>query len=195
MSEEFIYQPVKVDNLSKADLTITQQKENEDLPKYLEKDFITKRVKACTDKHKQMLILFLFKTGVRITEAINLKKGDIDFQKETMSVRWLKNRKYKYRVLPIHKSFLELLALYVHGLYSTDKVFPYSRQRAYQITKEVLGCSPHQLRHSFAVNWLRSGGDVFILSRVMGHSRINTTMEYLKIVPVDQAKELNKIDF
>jgi hypothetical protein len=47
----------------------------------------------------------------------------------------------------------------------------------------------------FAVNWLRHQGDIYVLSRYMGHSRIQNTMEYLKIVPMDQGRELMKITF
>lgn len=54
---------------------------------------------------------------------------------------------------------------------------------------------PHQFRHSFAVNWLRNNGDIIILHRILGHTKIQTTMEYLKIVPTDQGKELLKINF
>jgi len=142
-----------------------------------------------------MLISFLWITGVRITEAVNLKKKDIDFNNGLMTVRWQKSKKYKNRVLPIHKKIKDLLNVYLAGKNQEDLVFPISRQRAFQVTKKYMGCSPHQLRHSFAVNWLKCGGDIIVLHRILGHSKIQTTMEYLKIVPVDQAKELNKIVF
>lgn len=95
----------------------------------------------------------------------------------------------------MHPILKDVLELYVALLKADDLVFPISRQRAFQITIQHLGGSPHKLRHSFAVNWLRCKGDIVMLSRVMGHSNINTTMEYLKIVPIDQGKELIKIQF
>ena len=195
MEEQFIYELTAVENAREKNLTLTQEKEKKDLPKYLEKRYINQMLDKCKDHKKKMLVLFLFRTGVRITEAINLTKKDINFDEGFMQVRWLKSRKYHKRTVPIHKTVLELLNLYTGPLGINDKLFDFSRQRAYQITKEVLNASPHQLRHSFAVHWLRSTGDIFILSRVLGHSRIQTTMEYLKIVPVDQRKELNNINF
>ena len=78
---------------------------------------------------------------------------------------------------------------------SEDIVFPISRQRAWKISRRYLGGSPHTVRHSFAVNWLRHGGDIVILKNILGHSKIETTMEYLKIVPIDQGKELLKVRF
>jgi site-specific recombinase XerD len=48
---------------------------------------------------------------------------------------------------------------------------------------------------AFAVNWLRSDGDVVTLHRILGHANIQTTMIYLRIVPLDQGRELMKIRF
>jgi integrase/recombinase XerD len=43
----------------------------------------------------------------------------------------------------------------------------------------------HRLRHTFATNYLKHGGDVVRLSRVLGHSRISTTMRYLHLQTTD----------
>jgi integrase len=112
-----------------------------------------------------------------------------------MTVRWLKSKKYKNRVVPIHSRLLELLNLYTAGLKYEDRIFNITRQRAFQIIKQYLKVSPHKLRHSFAVNWLRCGGNIVTLHKILGHSKIQTTMIYLGIVPVDQGKELEKMVF
>jgi integrase/recombinase XerD len=142
-----------------------------------------------------MLITFLWFTGLRITEALSITKKNIDFTNYMITAKWLKSRKYKERVIPIHPRIRELLLLYTATMNLEDSLFPFSRQYAWKLTKKYLGGSPHKLRHSFAVNWLRNDGDIVTLHRILGHSKIQTTMEYLKIVPIDQAKELNKISF
>ena len=133
--------------------------------------------------------------GVRITEALSVRKCDIDFKNYTVRVRWLKSRKYKSRILPLHPKIRDIMQVYVATFKDEERIFPISRQRAWQITKKWLKGNPHKLRHSFAVNWLRCGGDIVTLHRILGHSKIQTTMEYLKIVPIDQGKELIKISF
>jgi integrase/recombinase XerD len=46
----------------------------------------------------------------------------------------------------------------------------------------------HALRHSFSANWIKRGGDVYLLSRMLGHSRVTTTELYLKTVGSEQAR-------
>jgi integrase/recombinase XerD len=166
-----------------------------DIPKYFDRDYINKVIDTSNNYKEKMLIDFLWRSGVRITECVSLIKGDIDFNNYTMKLKWLKSRKYKYRIAPLHPELRNLLQLYTAAMKDSDRVFPISRVRGWQICKKNLKGSPHQLRHSFAVNWLRCDGDIVTLHRVLGHSKIQTTMEYLKIVPVDQGKELIKIKF
>lgn len=182
--------------LDKQDLTIyTEKVKKQDLRKYWSKEQINTILDTIKNPEHRMLIQFLWMSGVRITEAISLTKENIDFQKYMITVKWLKSRKYNYRVLPLHPRLRELLMLYTASMLNQDRVFPITRQRAWQLTRKYLDGHPHQLRHSFAVNWLSCGGDITILHRILGHSKIQTTMEYLKIVPVDQGKELIKISF
>jgi len=181
---------------SKQDITIPPKNVNkEDIRKYWDRDYINAKINAIKNPSHQMLFRFLWISGVRISEALGLKKGYIDFENYTIRIRWLKSRKYNERIVPLHPQLRNLLQLYSSSMLSDDKLFPISRQRAWQLCKNYLGGHPHQIRHSFAVNWLRCDGDLVTLHRMLGHSKIQTTMEYLKIVPIDQGKELMKVVF
>jgi integrase len=186
--------PVVVDRKGQ-DLTIRARVVKKDFAHYWDKDFVNQRIDAVANHEHKMFLRFLWMSGVRVSEAVGLRKMDIDFQNYTMTVRWLKSRKYNNRVVPLYPRLRDVLQVYVATLKAEDRVFPFTRQNAWMLTKKYLGGHPHQLRHSFAVNWLRCGGDIVVLHRVLGHSKIQTTMEYLKIVPVDQGKELIKISF
>jgi integrase/recombinase XerD len=48
-----------------------------------------------------------------------------------------------------------------------------------------LRCSPHTFRHSFAVNYLRCGGDAFSLKRILGHNSMATVNRYVNLSQVD----------
>jgi len=181
--------------LKPQELTNSYQNVKKDFAKYWDKDYINEMMNLIDKPSDRMFINFLWRTGVRVSEAVSLKKSDIDFNNFMMTVKWLKSRKYNYRVVPLHPTIKEILQVYTAGLKADDRVFPFTRQNAWRITKKYLRGHPHQLRHSFAVNWLRCKGDIIIWHNILGHSKIQTTMEYLKIVPVDQGKELMKINF
>lgn len=166
-----------------------------EIPKYWDRDEVNALLDQVKNYKHKMFLQFLWLSGVRITEAISLKKKDIDFKNYVMRVRWLKSRKYQERVLPVHPTLKNMLEMYTGAMTQETLVFPFTRQQGWQIAKKWTDGHPHKFRHSFAVNWLRCGGDIVILHRILGHSKIQTTMEYLKIVPVDQGKELLKIKF
>jgi len=177
------------------DLTNCNDYVKQELRKYWDRDYINECIDLVGNNLHKMFLRFMWITGVRVSEAIGLRKRDINFKDYLIRVRWLKSRKYHDRILPMHPILKDVLELFVTNLKADDLVFPFTRQNAFMVCKKHLGGSPHKIRHSFAVNWLKCDGDLVMLSRVLGHSDIKTTMEYLKIVPMDQGKELIKIRF
>jgi integrase/recombinase XerD len=49
-------------------------------------------------------------------------------------------------------------------------------------------CSPHTFRHFFAVEFLRAGGNIIELQRILGHSNIETLLVYVKLAQSDVQK-------
>ena len=181
---------------NKKDLTISHEEvKKQDLPKYWDKNYIIDRLSMIKNYKHRMMFNFMWYTGCRVGEIISISKSDIDISNYIITIKWQKNRKYLFRNIPLHPSLKDMLQIYTAPLKMSDKVFPITRQRAWQLTQKYLDGHPHQFRHSFAVNWLRCGGDIIVLSKMLGHSKIQSTMEYLKIVPIDQGKELLKINF
>lgn len=179
---------------SKQELTNSVRK-SKDLPKYWDRAYVTQKISEVKNHRHQMLLQFLWMTGVRISEALLVEKQDLDLENYTCTIKWQKSRRYQRRNIPLHPNLHGMLRMYSATMKFNERLFNFSRQRAWQIVKKCLNGHPHQLRHSFAVNWLRSGGNVIVLSRMLGHTKVQTTMEYLKIVPADQGKELLKINF
>lgn len=195
MQQDYTQPKTEIEILNNRDLTKSSEMVKKELPKYWDRDYINQRINAITNPSHRMLITFLWRSGVRITEAVSLIKGNIDFENFTMKLRWLKSRKYHHRIVPIHPHLKDMLQVYTASMKADQLVFDITRQRAWQLTKKYLDGNPHRLRHSFAVNWLRCDGDIVILHRILGHSKLQTTMIYLMIVPTDQGKELIKIQF
>lgn len=195
MNEPFIKELSVKDDLKKQNLTIPMGNVSPN-KKYFDKEYIDDCINNEKNHIKKIYCLFLFRTGMRVSESTTIKKQDFDFKNNVLTIKWLKNRKKEYRIIPLHHSIISLMELYVANMKHDEIVFPWSRIQSYNITKEVLGSGPHKLRHSFAVHWLRSGGDIYILSKILGHSTAKITeKEYLDIVPLDQGKELQKINF
>jgi len=181
--------------LNPQDLTISSDKVKRDVPKYWTREYINQHIEKTKNYQHQMLLQFLWITGVRVSEVVSVQKQDIDIENYTIRIRWLKNRKFNYRNIPLHPRLRDLLRLYTANMKAEERIFPITRQAAWQVVRKHLKGHPHQFRHSFAVNWLQCGGDIVILSRMLGHTKIQTTMEYLKIVPIDQGRELLKVRF
>jgi integrase len=175
-----------------------------DIPEYLNKEEINLLLSNIKDSEKMdgLLIMFLWRTGVRITEAISIKKRDIDFINQTAKIRWLKKRKAIDRVIPLERDLIYNLSVYCSNLNLDDLIFPFTRQRAFQIIKKHIKrnliqkvVSPHTFRHSFAINFLKQTKNLVALQKLLGHAQITTTMIYLNIVQSDLREELNKVEW
>lgn len=186
---EIIVQPKK--DLTKS----VEQSSGSDLIEYWDAEYIRDRLANLSPGMHKVLYQTMWMTGIRITEALNIRKRDVDLKNYTITIRWQKNRKFNTRNIACHPKLHDILEVYTAGMNLDDKLFPISRQRAWQLFKRDFGGKPHKMRHSFAVNWLRSGGSLVMLSKALGHSRIDTTMIYLRIVPSDVGKELLNINF
>lgn len=186
----------EVEVLKQKNLTLTTEnvKIVENI-KYIEKHVIDEAIKKHKNPRDRMLIKFLWMTGVRISEATNIKKQDIIWDQDVIIINWLKKRKKITRTIPIHKDLKDALYIYCSPMNLNQRIFPISRIRAYQIIKPIFGEGPHMLRHSFAVNYMNQQGAITELKELLGHKRIDTTMIYSKLTKKDLIDRLNKIEF
>lgn len=139
------------------------------------------------------LVLTLADTGCRIDEVLTLRWQDVDFDNMLLTVQ---GKGAKQRRVPFSFELRKLLFKFKH---QHQLVFP-----TYQGTKmgrrEVLKNAKrlcrklditvpertlHAFRHTFAVNYLRRGGSVFHLQRVLGHSSLDMTRRYVNLTTDD----------
>ena len=142
------------------------------------------------------IVLLLLDTGLRVSEAAGLRIGDVDLVEGRATVM---GKGARQRMVPIGRRTRQALrrilaprgqieaadplfiaadggALTAHGI---QQVF---RRLARRVTLSAR-CSPHVLRHTFARSFLRNGGDVFSLQRILGHSprSLQVTRRYLDL--------------
>jgi len=144
-------------------------------------------------ERNRAILLLLLDTGIRASELINLKKSDIDLKTKHIRI-WGKGN--KERIIPISAKTASALFKIIS---QSDTEYPLGITRT-RLT-HLLNCigaragvanvHPHRFRHTFAVLYLRNGGDVFSLQSILGHSSMEMVKKYLTLaqVDVDQAHQ------
>ncbi len=135
-------------------------------------------------KRDYALILFLYASGTRISEALELQKEDIE--EEWLRIRHAKGQ--KERIVPLAKNAIEAINEYLDAREFTCKYIwcnykrnKLSRISAFKITKKYLGVSPHVLRHSYATALVSGGADLRVVQELLGHSSLLTTQIYTHV--------------
>ena len=156
------------------------------------------------------IIETLYGSGLRVSELINLKLSDIQYDEKLLLIHGKGN---KQRLVPLG-SICELkINNYVDNIRnlkkikknSNDIVFlnrnggKLSRAMIFNIVKEAQRksnikktISPHTLRHSFATHLLENGADLRSIQIMMGHENITTTEVYTHLDTKHLSKTLNK---
>jgi len=183
------------------------QYESKDIPSYLMPVEVHAMLEDCiNNKRNHLFINTLWQTGCRVTEALGIAKNDIDTYNLTVKVLTEKKRgkkgKLTYRIIPISAELSNELVSYALHNNITDKLFVFTRQRAFQIIKRAAHQAaitkpvhPHTLRHSFAVQCISQGVPLPVLKDLLGHSSVITTMVYLKIIQQDTRQFLSQVRF
>ncbi len=180
-------------------IKIPMAKIPKNLPKYMSSDEILQGLKNI-DRSKVMglrdyaLILFLYASGCRITEALNVQRSDI--VDGWLKIRFSKGE--KERIVPLAPIAVEALEMYMQEqdmsssyIWLNYKGDLLSRISAYKIVKKYLGVSPHVLRHSFASSLIIGGADLRVVQELLGHSSLETTQIYTHIQKQNLAETMN----
>ncbi len=142
---------------------------------------------------------FMLGTGLRLEEAFTIKPSkDINLINKSISVIGKGN---KLRVIPILGNDLLNLIMTQLSTMEVDSLWPYV-SRTYQQwlsnaceKAEVESLSPHILRHTFATRYLAGGGDIFILSQILGHATVGVTQKvYAHLQVQDHARLSAHVD-
>lgn len=153
----------------------------------------------------QAIILTLLDSALRVSELANIRLDDLRLEEGLIRVMGKGGRE---RVVPFGKSIHRILWRYINKyraepatpngdfLFLTTDGGPMTKDRIhkkmfrYGEKAGISGvrCSPHTLRHTAAIRFLRNGGDVFSLQRMLGHSSLTMTRHYCELADVDVKK-------
>jgi len=179
------------------------KKKEKTLPKLLSKEQIKKLLETTNNIKHILIIKLLYSSGLRLSELLNLKRKDIDFEKNILYVR--KGKGKKDRITLISENLrLDLLKYYSNNIFKTEYILEGRKgkytQKSVQKVLNVLGkkiglnIHPHMLRHSFATHLLDSGTDIRHIQKLLGHSDISTTEIYTHVSNKDISNIKSPLD-
>ena len=143
------------------------------------------------------LVLLLLDTGIRISEALSIQRTKVDLDQMVLTVM---GKGSKERVVPFSTEMRKALFRWVQVapdsslLFCTRSGAPLIYRNAYREVMrlmERIGITtrvhPHLFRHQFASSYVRRGGDIYRLSRLLGHTAVSTTQIYLRSMGITES--------
>ena len=160
----------------------------------LEVEEVEKLRNACKDIREKSIVEVAISTGCRVSEMLKIKLKEINWSDNSILIHGkgdkdriiyfsIKCKLYLQEYIKERKGISEFLFLGEREPYSPltksgmEKVF----KRVASRTDITISVSPHKCRHSYATQANSKGMDVTVLSKLLGHSSINTTMIYTKV--------------
>ena len=202
-SIKFYYEKVK--RGEKKDYYIDRPRKEKKLPTVISEEDVLRMLNITSNVKHKCLIAMLYSTGMRRSEILNLKKGDIDIERKQVFIRGGKGMKDRVSILS--NSFIEVLKAYVrlykpnYWLFEGPSRGQYSETSLSNVVKKASkkagipkNVSPHTLRHSFATHLIERGTDIRYVQTLLGHNSLNTTQIYTHISDHSLQKIKNPLD-
>jgi integrase/recombinase XerD len=172
--------------------SLHRPKKGKSLPKVLSEEEIVRILNALDNlKHRSMLSL-IYSAGLRRSELLDLKIGDIDSDRMMIRINQAKGKKDRF--VPLSKTILQMLRIYYKEY--EPKVYLFEGQGGEQYSERSLdmvlkrACAKagirkivtlHMLRHSYATHLLEHGTDLRYIQELLGHNSSRTTEIYTHV--------------
>ena len=180
------------------------------LPTVLSQDEVTRLIEAAPNRMHRMLLMVLYATGMRRTEASLLKVSDIDSQRMVIHIQ--RGKGLRDRDVPLTPKLLEALRdywrwkkprvyLFPSRMSAPDVEQPISDKTVWNVCRAAATRAgihkklhPHTLRHCFATHLLEAGADLRTIQLLMGHERLEDTIIYLHLSQRHLHAAINPLD-
>jgi site-specific recombinase XerD len=180
------------------------------LPIVLSQEEVTRLIEAAPNRLYRTMLMLLYATGVRRTEASRLKVSDIDSQRRVIHIR--EGKGLRDRDVPLTPKLLEALREYWRWKKPRVYLFPskmgdrnaeqpISDKTVWNVCRAAATragiqkkIGPHTLRHSFATHLLEAGADLRTIQLLMGHERLEHTTLYLHLSQRHLHAAVNPLD-
>jgi len=172
---------------------IPRAKKDKKLPVVLSKEEVKRLIDtAHNDKHR-LILSIAYSAGLRVSEIVNFKISDIDFDRKIINIKAAKGKKDRTSLLSekIQKQILMYLKTYkpdvwlFEGAEKKNKITVRTVQKIFEHSLNECGIKKsagiHSLRHSFATHLLEAGTDLRIIQELLGHASSKTTEIYTHV--------------
>jgi integrase/recombinase XerD len=200
-------------NLQNPSVKIETPQIQKSLPDFLSTDELERLFASISEEdtyelRDKTIFELLYSCGLRISEAIELKFHDIDFESRLIKVM---GKGSKERIIPMGDPVIRLLKMYIaksrpiilgsrasEFLFISKKGSLLNRKSVWRLIKGYCArtdigknITPHTLRHSFATHLLENGADLRSVQELLGHMDISTTQVYTHLAR-KQMQEIHK---
>jgi integrase/recombinase XerD len=194
--------------LARPDLVerTTFVREPRKLPVVLSPEEVVRLLDAASSLKYQAALSVAYGAGLRVSEVVALKIGDIDSKRMVIRVEQGKGRKDRYVMLSPH--LLELLRTWWRAARPQGWLFP-GRNPVQPMTTRQLNrachaaadmaqigkpVSMHTLRHSFATHLLEQNIDIRVIQVLLGHAKLDTTALYTRVATKTIQQVMSPLD-
>ncbi len=190
--------PAKLVATPKIERKLPNHLSMEDAVRFIE----TPDVSSDLGRRDRAILEFLYATGIRVGELVNIDIGDVDFRERMVRVT---GKRKKQRIVPFGEPAAQAVTLYLETTRSvflagapeaerTNALFLHRRggrlttrsvgrmiDKYIKLCADIHDISPHSLRHTFATHLLDQGADLRDIQELLGHARLSTTQIYTQV--------------
>jgi site-specific recombinase XerD len=173
--------------------SIPPRKTPKQLPMVLSVEEVMAILEATDNLKQQALLMTVYGAGLRVSEVVSLQPHHIESSRMMIRVEQGKGQKDRYSILP--ERLLDLLRRYWSEyrpkqwlFFGQNRKRPMSidaAQKTYNHAREKAGITKgrgiHTLRHCFATHMLDQGTDIYTIQKMLGHTSLRTTAQYIHV--------------
>lgn len=185
---------------------LKRPKKDKKLPVVLNQEEISKILSSITNIKHRLILMLIYSAGLRVSEVVKLKPGDIDDERKLIHIKGGKGRKDRYTMLS--EVATEMIRRYLKEYGQSIWLFSSQDKEKHITTRTVekifsnacrkanikKNATVHSLRHSFATHLLERGTDLRYIQELLGHKSSKTTEIYTHVSNKDIGKIKSPLD-